>query len=80
MEIARVSAQVITLRMTVLDDRKKEIGLVQISAYAPIGINPEKKWSTFFNDFDTVLQLCKPNDLSFIGMDGNSSLGIGDGT
>eukprot|EP00957_Ditylum_brightwellii_P008820 669156-Ditylum_brightwellii.AAC.1 len=66
--------------MTVLDDRKKEIGLVLISTYIPIVIAPEKEWSSFFSNFDTTLQLCKPNDITLIDMDGNSNFGTGDGT
>eukprot|EP00957_Ditylum_brightwellii_P102578 7818081-Ditylum_brightwellii.AAC.1 len=80
MDIARVSAHVIALRMTLLNDRKKEIYVVLISTYAPIGIVPEEEWASFFHNFDTTLQLCKPNDIIFIGMDENSSLVIGDGT
>eukprot|EP00957_Ditylum_brightwellii_P126085 9611489-Ditylum_brightwellii.AAC.1 len=79
MNIARVSACVIALRMTVLNNRKKEIGLVLIGAYAPIGIAPEEERSSFFNNFDTAVQLYKPNGITFIGMVGNSSLGTGDG-
>eukprot|EP00957_Ditylum_brightwellii_P055907 4236329-Ditylum_brightwellii.AAC.1 len=80
MTIARVSVRVIALRMTFLVYRKKEIGLVLISAYNSISINPEEEWSSFIHNFDTALQLCKPNDITCIGMDGNSSLGVGDGT
>eukprot|EP00957_Ditylum_brightwellii_P185148 14099550-Ditylum_brightwellii.AAC.1 len=74
MNIARVSARVIALRMTVLYYRKKEIGLVLISAYAPIVIAHEEEWSSFLHNFDTALQVCKPNDITLIGMDGSSSL------
>ena len=41
MEIARVSSQVIAIRMMITDHQKRKNGLILISAYAPIGVDSD---------------------------------------
>eukprot|EP00957_Ditylum_brightwellii_P208450 15357509-Ditylum_brightwellii.AAC.1 len=72
--MTRVLAQVIALQKTVLDNNKQEIGLVLISTYTPIGIDLEEAWTSFFNNYNAAMQLCKTNDIVIIGIDNNSSL------
>ena len=50
MEIARISARVISIRMIISDHQKQENGLVLISAYAPIGVDSDEAWTSFFDD------------------------------
>ena len=79
MEIARISARVIAIRMMITEHQKRENGLVLIIAYAPIGVDSDELWTSFFDDYDAALKLCKTNDTVLAGTDGNSSMGKNDG-
>ena len=79
MEIARISARVIAIRIMITDHQKRENGLILIIAYAPIGIESDEVWISFFEDYDAALKLCKINDTILSGMDGKSSMGTNDG-
>ena len=48
MEIARVSSRVIAIRMMISDHQKRENGLILISAYAPICVDSDEAWTSFF--------------------------------
>ena len=65
--------------MMISDHQNRENGLIFISAYAPIGVDSDEAWTSFFADYDTALKMCKLNDTLIAGMDGNSSMGINDG-
>ena len=78
MEIARVSSQVISIRMMITDHQKRENGLILISAYDPIGADSDETWTSFFEDYDAALKMCKINDTILAGMDRNSSMETND--
>ena len=80
MEIAWISARLITIYMMITDYQKRENGLVLISAYAPIGVDSDEAWTSFFDDYDAALKLCKMNNTVLSGMDRNSSMGTNDET
>ena len=61
--------------MMITDHQKRENGLILISAYAPIGADSDEAWTSFFEDYDAALKMCKINDTILAGMDGNSSMG-----
>ena len=65
--------------MMITDHQKRENGLVLISAYAPIGVDSDEAWTSFFDDYDLALKMCKINDTIIAGMDGNLSMGTNDG-
>ena len=71
MEIAWISSQVISIRMMITDHQKRKNGLILISAYAPIGVDSDEAWTSFFEDYNAALKLCKINDAILAGMDGN---------
>ena len=79
METAQVSSRVIAICMMINDHQKRENGLILISAHAPIGANSDEVWTSFFEDYDAALKLCKINDTILSGMDGKSSMGTNDG-
>ena len=79
MEIAQVSSRVIAIRMMVNDHQKRENGLILISAYAPIGVDSDEAWTSFFEDYDTALKMCKINHTIIASICGNSSMGTNDG-
>ena len=74
-KVVRVSGRVIGLRLEARDAKDRIVGLVLISAYAPVGNAPDDAWNTFFDDLDVALRLQKRGDVLFVGIDGNSSLG-----
>ena len=78
MEIDRISARVIAIQMMITDHQKRENGLILISSYAPIGVDSDEAWTSFFDDCDAALKLCEINDTILAGMDGNSSMGTND--
>ena len=55
MEISRISAQVIAIRMMITDHQKRKNGLILISAYAPIGVDSDEAWTSFFDDYDAAV-------------------------
>ena len=59
MEISRVSSRAIAIRMMITDHQKCENGLILISAYAPIGVDSDEAWTSFFEDYDTALKCVK---------------------
>ena len=61
--------------MIITDHQKRESGLVLISAYAPIGVDSDEARTSFFDDYDAALKLCKTNNTVISGTDGNSSMG-----
>ena len=65
--------------MMITDHQKRENGLILISAYAPIGVDSDGAWSSFFEDYDATLKMCKINDTILAGMDRNSRMGTNDG-
>ena len=71
MEIAWTSARLIAIRMMITDHKKHKNGLILISAYAPIGVDSDEARTSFFDDYDAALKLCKINDTVLFGMDGN---------
>ena len=79
MEIAEVSSRVITILMIITYHQKRKNSLVLISAYAPTGADSDEAWTSFFEDYNAALKMCKINDTIISGMDGNSSMGINDG-
>ena len=79
MKIARVSSQVIAIRMMITDHQKRENGLILISAYAPRSVDSDEAWTSFFEDYDTALKMCKINDTLIAGMDRSSSMVNNDG-
>ena len=79
MEIAWLSSQVIAIRMMITDHQKRENGLILISAYALIGKDSDEAWTTFFEDYNTPIRMCKINDTTIADMDGNSCMGTNDG-
>ena len=78
MEIAWVSSRLIAIRMMISDHQNLENDLILISAYAPIGVESDEAWTSFFADYDTALKMCKLNDTLIAGMDGNLSMGTND--
>ena len=78
MEIARVSYQVISICMMISNHKKRENGLILISAYDPIGADSDETWTSFFEDYDAALKMCKINDTILAGIDGKSSMGTND--
>ena len=62
MEIAQVSSRVIAIRMMISDHQNWENGLILISVYAPISVDSDEAWTSFFADYDTALKMCKLND------------------
>ena len=56
MEMARVSSRVIAIHMMITDHQKRENGLILISAYAPIGADPDEAWTSFLR---ITMQLLK---------------------
>ena len=79
MEIARVSFRVIAICMIITNHQNCENGLILISAYAPIGADSDETWTSFFEDYDAALKMCKINDKILAGMDGKLSMGTNDG-
>ena len=79
MEISQISSRVIAIRMMITNHQKRENGLILISAYAPIGVDSDEAWTSFFDDYDAALKMCKINDTILAGMDRNSSMGENDG-
>ena len=73
MEISRVSSRVISIRMMITDQQKRKNSLILISAYAPIGADSDEAWTSFFEDYDTALKMCKIKDTIIPGMYGNST-------
>ena len=65
--------------MMITDHQKRENRLVLISAYAPIGVDLDEAWISFFDDYDAALKLCKTNYTVLSGMDRNSITGTNDG-
>ena len=65
--------------MMITDHQKRENGLIIISVYAPIGAYSDEAWTSFFEDYDAALKMCKINNTILAGMDGNSSMGTNDG-
>ena len=61
--------------MMITDHQESENGLILISAYTPIGVDSDEAWTSFFEDYDTDLKMCKINDTIIAGMDGNLSMG-----
>eukprot|EP00957_Ditylum_brightwellii_P080712 6138582-Ditylum_brightwellii.AAC.1 len=78
MELVYISACIIALHMIVINSKNKDIGLVLISAYAPLGSQSEEDWTSFFNSDDKALQLCKRDNVIITRMDTNSSMGVKD--
>ena len=75
MEIAQVSSREIAIRMMIIDHQKRDNDLILISTYAPIGVDSDEAWTSFFEDYDTSLKMCKINGTIIAGMDRNLSLG-----
>ena len=65
--------------MMITDQQKSEKGLILIRAYAPIGVDSDETWTSFFDYYDAALKLCKTNNTVLSGTDGISSMGINDG-
>ena len=57
--------------MMITNHKKSENGLILISAYSPIGVDSDEAWTSFFEDYDTALKMCKINDTIIAGMDRN---------
>eukprot|EP00957_Ditylum_brightwellii_P114124 8700450-Ditylum_brightwellii.AAC.1 len=79
MELAHISARIIALHMIVADNKNRDIGLVLIRAYAPMVSQSEEDWTSFFNNYNKALQLCKRDNIIITRMDTNSSMGVKDG-
>ena len=65
--------------MMITNHQKHDNGLVLISAYATIGVDSDEASTSFFEDYDAALKMCKINDTIIAGMDRNSSIGTNDG-
>ena len=65
--------------MMITNHQKRENGLILINAYAPIGVDSDEAWTSFFEDYDTALKMYKINDTIIAGMDGNSRMGNNNG-
>eukprot|EP00957_Ditylum_brightwellii_P024791 1873511-Ditylum_brightwellii.AAC.1 len=68
------------ISLIILDNQKREVELVLISAYALIGDAEEEEWYTFSTNLDTATQVIKKDDNILIRMNGNASMGINNGS
>ena len=71
-----LGARVIAVRLSMMDRMKKEVGVFLVSAYAPVGVESQETWDDFFATLDRCIKRKRNQDLLFIGVDTNSSMGI----
>ena len=71
-----LGARILAVRLLVRDDRKKEVGIFLVSAYAPIGCADQSHWDDFMEKPDNCIARKLKDDIFVIGADTNSSLGI----
>ena len=71
-----LGARVIGLRLSMTDKKNKEVEVFLVSAYAPVGVGSQEVWDDFFATLDRCIERKKNQDLLFIGVDTNSSMGI----
>ena len=69
------NGRVVGVRLLMKDGDDREVPLFLISAYAPVGTDPQEKWDMFFDSLDAVMQKSSVADFLMVGMDANSSMG-----
>ena len=60
--------------MLMKDSDDREVQLFLISAYAPVGTDPQEKCDKFFDSLDAVIQKSSTEDFLVVGVDANSSM------
>ena len=68
--------RIIATRLVLKDNRKNDIEIFLVSAYAPIGVADAQTWDTFLQNLESCISSKRPNDILIVGCDANSSLGI----
>ena len=71
--------RVCAVRLLVENERAEEKGIFLVSAYAPIGAASQEDWEEFFDKVTQCISRKLPGDMLVMGIDANSSMGIGDG-
>lgn len=72
------NGRILAVRMEVKDSRDKDYGLFVVSTYAPVGDASQQEWDRFFDDVHVCINKKKHDDVLWIGMDCNSSMGTED--
>ena len=68
--------RIIATRLSLKDNRNKNIDIFLVSAYAPIGVADALLWDTFLQNLENCMNSKRPKDILIVGCDTNSSLGI----
>ena len=62
----------------VQDMEKRDVGVLLVSAYAPVGVSDNNVWDEFFANLDRCIARKQRGDILLIGADTNSSMGCKD--
>ena len=72
-----LGGRLIAVRLLVKDHCEKEVGVFLVSAYCPVGNAKHELWEDFFERLRSCISRKETSDILLIGIDANSSLGIG---
>ena len=70
-----LGARVMALRLLFKDSQHRDVEVLLISGYAPVGKAPENEWENCFDKLTTCLRRKRNNDIIVIGTDCNSGVG-----
>ena len=70
-----LGSRVMAVRLAVKDEKRRELNIFLVSAYAPTGDAAPAAKAQFFTALDSCIERKAANDILVIGMDGNSSVG-----
>ena len=65
------------VRITVRDKHRREVKMLLISAYAPVGRAPQAERSAFLDNLQRAIDSCKEREVMIISIDANASMGKG---
>ena len=70
-----LGARVIAVRLLLRDMSNRDVAVFLVSAYAPVGSEPDIVWDNYYNQLDKCIQRRRRDDILVIGTDSNSSVG-----
>ena len=75
-----LGARVMAVRLMMQNDRKDDIGVFLVAAYAPVGNAKQNSWDEFSETLEHCINRKNPKDILILGCDANSSLGTAENT
>ena len=77
--LSEFGSRILAVRLICKDLRGKDVGMFLISTYAPVGTAKDSLWKSFLTNLQNCIRSKPKDDISLIGCNCNSSLGIGYG-